>query len=86
LISEHIKNFPPIKDGNELIFIPDEVKYVVCLLHYIIIEPKLTIEEWGLVFQRRPHIFLVLARKVSEAFFGDSNLSSFFSESMLSEE
>lgn len=79
-ISAMTQNIAFVKDENEIIAIPEEIRYIICLLHLLVEEPKLTLEEWGLLFNRKPQIFLVLAKKVADIYFGGGDLSAFFSE------
>lgn len=50
-----------IKDGETLVALPETVHFAVLYLSRVVIEPQLTPEEWGLVFQRKFHVFNLLA-------------------------
>lgn len=84
-VAEITKSLSYIQDDKELVHIPDEVKYMVGLLHFLVEEPKLTVEEWALVFNRKPHLFLVLSKRVADLFFGSGDITYFFSDELLSD-
>lgn len=82
-VAEVIKNFQMVQDGDTYVTIPEDVRYVIGLLSHLIEEPKLTLEEWALVFNRRPNLFLALAKRVADLYFNDNDFSSFFSQELL---
>lgn len=83
-VSDLVKNLNYVNDDGEYIYVPEEIRYIIGLMHFLVEEPKLTIEEWALVFNRRPNVFLMLAKHVSDNFFSaNSDITGFFSEEIL---
>lgn len=83
-VADLVKSLNYVNDDGEYVYVPDEIRYIIGLMHFLVEEPKLSIEEWALVFNRRPNVFLMLAKHVSDNFFNaQSDISGFFSEEIL---
>lgn len=83
-VAELVRDLNYVNDNGEFVYVPEEIRYIIGLMHFLVEEPKLTIEEWALVFNRKPNVFLVLAKQVSDNFFNSgSDITGFFSEEIL---